>query len=118
LDFIPHPTTGDVVKKTGPDAVKRAIRNLIFTNFYDRPFRSYIGSGVTKRLFDNIGVLSRNVIKDAINEVIVNYEPRVTVEGINVEVAEDNNGFNVMIYCTIIDRAEPLVIDMFLERVR
>ena len=37
LDFIAHPTTGDVVKKTGVDAIKRSVRNLILTNFYDRP---------------------------------------------------------------------------------
>ena len=52
LDFIAHPTTGDVVKKTGVDAIKRSVRNLILTNFYDRPFRSYIGSNAQKILFD------------------------------------------------------------------
>ena len=35
LDFIAHPTTKDVVKKTGADAIKRSVRNLILTNFYD-----------------------------------------------------------------------------------
>ena len=40
LDFLRHPTTSDVVVKSGDDAIKRSIRNLIFTNYYDRPFRS------------------------------------------------------------------------------
>ncbi|NDB58227.1 hypothetical protein EB001_07260, partial [bacterium] len=46
LDFFAHPTTKDVQKKTGTEAIKRSVRNLIFTNFYDRPFQSYIGSDV------------------------------------------------------------------------
>jgi len=54
LDFLAHPTTGDVVRKTGLDAIKRSVRNLVLTNFYDRKFRSAIGSNATKILFDNI----------------------------------------------------------------
>ena len=54
LDFIAHPVRKDIVKKTGPDAVARAIRNLVLTNFYDRPFRPYIGSNAQKLLFENI----------------------------------------------------------------
>ena len=54
LDFLAHPTTGDVVKKTGLDAIKRSVRNLILTNYYDKPFRPGIGSNAQKILFDNI----------------------------------------------------------------
>jgi len=68
LDFFPHPTTKDVVKKTGPDAIKRAVRNLILTNYYDRPFRSYIGSNAQKILFDNINPLTAAFLKDAITQ--------------------------------------------------
>ena len=35
LDFMPHPTTGDVIRKTGEEAIKRSVRNLIMTNYYD-----------------------------------------------------------------------------------
>ena len=79
-----HPTTGDVMKKTGVDAIKRSIRNLILTNFYDRPFRSYIGSNAQKLLFENANPLTANFLKDAIQEVITNYEPRVKVNDIRV----------------------------------
>ena len=76
LDFIAHPTTGDVVKKTGVDAIKRSIRNLVLTNFYDRKFRSYIGSNAQKVLFENINPFTATFLKDAITEVITNFEPR------------------------------------------
>ena len=77
LDFIAHPTTKDVVKKTGIDSIRRSVRNLVLTNFYDRKFRSYIGSNTQKILFDNINPFTATFLKDAIIEVITNFEPRV-----------------------------------------
>lgn len=123
LDFIANPVTGDLLKKTGVDAIKRSIRNLILTNFYDRPFRSYIGSNAQKILFDNINPLTANFLKDAVMEVITNFEPRVELiedgfGGVQVNVDPDNNGYNVSISFIIINRGEPATISIFLERIR
>jgi phage baseplate assembly protein W len=118
LDFIPHPTTGDVVKKTGVDAIKRAVRNLVLTNFYDRPFRSYIGSNVQKILFDNINPMTAGFLKNAIWEVIRNFEPRVELTNVTVNVAPDNNGYNVILSFIIVNRGEPYTFSLFLERIR
>lgn len=118
LDFLPHPTTGDVVKRKGLDAVARSVRNLILTNFYDRPFRPYIGSNAQKILFDNATPLSSNLLKDAIKEVIFNYESRVAVRDIVVDFDIDNNGYNVKIYFSIVNNNLPAVINLFLERIR
>lgn len=123
LDFIAHPTTGDVVKKTGVDAIKRAVRNLILTNFYDRPFRSYIGSNAQKILFDNISPFSATFLKNAIIETIENFEPRVELlkdgnDGVIVEMNPEENGYNVSISFIILNRGEPVTITTFLERIR
>jgi len=123
LDFIMHPTTKDVVKKTGVDAIKRSVRNLILTNFYDRPFRSFIGSNAQKILFDNINPFTASHLKNAIIEVITNFEPRVRLsrernDGVIVEVSPDNNGYIVRLYFIIVNRGEPASISFFLERLR
>lgn len=118
LDFLPHPTTKDVVKKVGPDAVKRSIRNLILTNFYDRPFQSYIGSNAQKILFDNASPLSSNFLKDAIIQVIENYEPRVRVNNVRVKFDIDNNGYNATIEFVVLNSNLPVVFNLFLERIR
>lgn len=118
LDFIPHPTTGDVVKKTGVDAIKRAVRNLVLTNYYDRPFRSYIGSNAIKLLFDNANPLTANFLKDAIDEVIRNFEPRVKVIQITVNLSPDNNGYDATVSFIVLNTSQPVVINLFLERVR
>lgn len=118
LDFIPHPTTGDVVRKVGDDAIKRSVRNLILTNFYDRPFRGYIGSNATKLLFELATPITANLLKDAIIEVIKNYEPRIRIIQLAVQMDLDNNGYNVTMQYEIINRSEPAVITLFLERIR
>lgn len=123
LDFIAHPTTKDVVKKKGFDAIKRSVRNLVLTNFYDRPFRPGIGSNAQKILFDNINPFTAIFLRDAIEEVIVNFEPRVKLRedennGIVVNVNPDNNGYDVTISFTIINTGAPVTFSLFLERLR
>lgn len=118
LDFLPHPTTGDVLVKTGADAIKRSVRNLILTNFYEKPFRPGIGSGALKLLFENVNPLTATFLKNAIIEVIKNYEPRVEIYDVFVEFDIDNNGYNAKLQYVILNRNEPVTTTIFLERIR
>ena len=118
LDFIPHRTTKDVLVKTGADAIKRSVRNLVLTNFYEKPFRPGIGSNAVKLLFDNITPLVANFLENAITEVIKNYEPRVEVLRVTVVPDYDNNGYTARLDFVILNRNEPLTTTIFLERTR
>lgn len=118
LDFMINPITGDINKKTGTDAVKRSIRNLIFTNYYERPFRSSIGSDVTRLLFDNVDVLTASFIEDAIIRLINNFEPRARLNSVRVTADYDNNGFGVEIKYTVVNTETPATFSLFLERIR
>jgi phage baseplate assembly protein W len=118
LDFTIHPVTKDIVKKVGPNAVARAIRNLVLTNFYERPFRSFIGSNVQKMLFDNISPLTANILQDHIRDVIVSFEPRATLSSVSVTPDPDNNGYSARIVFLVNNRPEPYTTTIFLERIR
>jgi phage baseplate assembly protein W len=118
LDFLAHPATGDVMKKVGPESIKRSVRNLILTNFYDRPFRPYIGSNAQKILFDNANPLTAGFLKDAIEEVIENYEPRIKLLMVQVKFDYDNNGYEVRLQYQILNTNTPIVTTLFLERIR
>ena len=118
LDFIAHPTTKDVVVKTGADAIKRSVRNLILTNFYEKPFRPGIGSSAVKLLFDNMTPLVSNFLENAIAEVIQNYEPRVQLVNVTVDPDYDNNGYTARLDFIVLNRNEPLTTTIFLERDR
>jgi len=123
LDFLAHPTTGDIVRKTGVDAIKRSVRNLILTNFYDRKFRHYIGSNAQKILFDLVNPFTAEQLKNAVREVIENFEPRVQLfdnsnNGVLVQVSPDNNGYIVRLSFIIVNTGAPAVVSFFLERLR
>lgn len=123
LDFIAHPTTGDIVKKTGPEAVKRSIRNLVLTNFYEKKFRHGIGSSVQKMLFENINPMTATFLKNAVVEVITNFEPRAELyedisRGVVVKEDIDGQGYIVTISFKMRNSGAPVVVDLFLERVR
>lgn len=118
LDFLAHPTTKDVTKKIGVDAIKRSVRNLILSNFYDRPFRHYLGSNVQNLLFENISPITANQIDDAIREVISNYEPRVSITNLHVMMDNDNNGYVVRLSFIILNNSTPVDFNFFLERIR
>lgn len=118
LDFMINPVTGDINKKTGEAAIKRSVRNLIFTNYYERPFKSNIGSDVTKLLFDNVDVLTASLIEDAIARLINNFEPRVRLQKVNVTADYDNHGFGVEVQYIILNTETPATFNLFLERIR
>ena len=80
LDFTAHPVTKDVTKKLNENAIAQSIRNLLLTNFYERPFKPQLGSNLKKFLFEPIDNITTSLIQDAIFETLRNYEPRVTVQ--------------------------------------
>ena len=118
LDFVNHPITKDIVRKTNVEAVKRAVRNLILTNRYDKPFHPEIDGGVTRHLFGLSTAHTKHDIEIAVKTCLKNYEPRVTVDNVIVSGDLDRNGFNVSISFTVINTPEPIEISLFLERTR
>lgn len=118
LDFNMNTSTGDVNKKVGVEAIKRSVRNLVMTNYYERKFRTDIGSDVNELLFDNINPLTNIYLHDAIESVINNFEPRVKLQDVVVKEDIDNNGFNITITYVVLNRNLPVVSTLFLERIR
>ena len=118
LDFVKHPITNDIVKKTDVEAVKRSVRNLILTNRYEKHFHPEIDGGVTRHLFGLATAHTKYDIKLAITACLQNYEPRVLVDDVRVAGGVDNNGFNVSILFTVINSPEPIEVSLFLERIR
>mgnify|MGYP001369986928 CR=1 FL=1 len=118
LDFVKHPITKDVVKKTNVEAVKRSVRNLILTNRYDKFFHPEVDGGVTRHLFGLSTAHTMHDIEIAVKTCLSNYEPRVVVNSVVVGGDLDNNGFNVSIFFTVINTPEPIQISLFLERAR
>lgn len=118
LDFIRATATNDVQRKRGPEAVKRSIRNLILTSHFERPFRSFIGSNIRKMLFDNINELTAIYVRDMVVQCITNFEPRANLLDVRVKVSADENGYDVDIVFKVKNLPDPIILTIFLERIR
>ena len=102
LDFGRNTVTNDVNVVTNIIAIKRAVKNLVQTNYYERPFHPELGCGVRGLLFENFTPLTAIYLKRKISEVLNNYEPRIELTDVAVDDDEDGNRLVVDIYFTII----------------
>tara|TARA_R100001460_G_scaffold95344_1_gene137476 strand:+ start:612 stop:1037 length:426 start_codon:yes stop_codon:yes gene_type:complete len=118
LNFTKNPATNDVARLTDIEAVKRAVRNLVLTNQFERPFHPEIGTSIRDLLFETITPLNAVLLEDRIREVIVNFEPRAELTGIQVFDEIDNNQYRVIINFTVINSSEGVTITEFLQRLR
>jgi|TARA_B100001063_G_scaffold203425_1_gene197597 phage baseplate assembly protein W len=118
LDFARNVVTNDIVKIDGVDAVKRSVRNLIQTNFYERPFHPEIGCGVRELLFENFTPVTGIFIQRKVEEVITNYEPRARISSVTVNEQPDRNGIDVTVYFYVMNMPNPVSVTTVLQRIR
>jgi phage baseplate assembly protein W len=118
LNFTIHPVKNDINKNVGSLAVVNSIKNLILTNYYEKPFRPEIGSNVRRLLFENLDTITASTLESEIRRVIGNYEPRAEVKTVIVQPDFDNNGFSVYLEFFIVNQTSPISITFFLERIR
>jgi phage baseplate assembly protein W len=118
LDFGRNVVTNDVNTVTDVIAIKRSVKNLIQTNFYERPFHPELGCGVRELLFENFTPITGVFIKRKIAEVLANYEPRITLNSIRLDDDQDNNRLVVDIYFYIVGIPGPQTVSTFLQRLR
>jgi len=116
--FITNPITKQLNKKTNRDAVKQAVKNLILTDYYERPFNSNLGCNIRGFLFEPFTSHLQEQMKQAIINVIENYEPRANIIDILVEDRIDLNSIAITIAFEVVNDPDAVVLDVILERVR
>ena len=118
LNFTKHPVTQDVAMKYDEEAIKASVRNLVLTQNYERPFHSEIGSQIRGLLFEPSGPMLNIMLKRAIEDTIINFEPRVQLEDVLVNIRSDEYTVEVTIYFTILNTNRPVQVDLILTRTR
>ena len=118
LDFNRNAVTNDVNVVEDVIAIKRAVKNLVQTNFYERPFQPELGCGVRELLFEPFTPMTGIFLKRKIEEVLINYEPRIDLQNVRVDDDQDNNRLVVDIYFYVVGVPGPQVVTTFLQRLR
>jgi hypothetical protein len=119
LGFNAHPVTGNLQRKTDDEAIKQSVKSLVLTDFFERPFKPNIGCSIRYLLFELFTPATKQMMENAIGEVIRNYEPRVLLQTVNVKEDQDRNRLQATIIFRIKNRPnEPINLSIILERVR
>lgn len=118
LNFQIHPIKKDVNVHKNEYAIINSVKNLVLTNFYERPFQPAIGSNIRRLLFENVDTFVAAQLEKALEETVTNFEPRVQISKIIAIPTPDENRYNVEMEFFIINNASPVTINFFLERVR
>tara|TARA_B100000519_G_scaffold107571_1_gene93214 strand:+ start:211 stop:639 length:429 start_codon:yes stop_codon:yes gene_type:complete len=118
LDFLQNTATKDIQKIEDVDAVKRSVRNLINTNYYERPFRPSLGSNLRAMLFELYSPQMSHAISKEIDLLIKNYEPRARLVNVKTNSDPERNGYEVSISFYVVNFPEQVQVQAFLERLR
>ena len=115
LSFKRHPVTNDVVTIRNEDAIKRSVKNIIFTILGEKPFMPQFGSVIGESLFDLDTNLNEVRITDEIRTSLVNFEPRIDIIDVVVQVYPDSNEMNCTVEYEIVGMtAETQIVDVLL----
>lgn len=87
------------------DSIRQSIRTIILTKIgtrtrYQNPL---FGSGVADLLFEKINVFTLSRVDEEISLAISNWEPRVSVIAVDVDINPDRNELTVQINFRVIN---------------
>ena len=107
LSFKRHPVTNDVITIRDEDAIKRSVKNIIFTILGEKPFEPEFGSVINDSLFELNTSLNEMRVADEIKQSLLNYEPRIDNIKIDVLIYPDSNDLNCTVQYDIVGIPAP-----------
>jgi len=117
-DMVPHPVSKDVLRFVNEHAVIRSIKNLVMTDQGERLYQPDLGSNIKRMMFEPMVESTAEIISQYIQETIDVYEPRAKVLDISVVPDYNNNLYAVTLSFMIINKEDPVTLNITLDRVR
>lgn len=113
-----HPIKKDIAAIKDLDAVRHAVKNLVLTNFNERPFHPEIGSNVTSYLFEPANNFTSMAIKEEIYYVLKKFEPRTNGHVVEVIDNSERNAYEITIGFNVIFSQTREEVSFYLQRLR
>jgi phage baseplate assembly protein W len=118
VNLNPHPVSGVLLRFANEKAVTRSIRNLILTNKGERLYQPDVGSDIRAMLFEPMSQFTANALRKIIEDCLVKYEPRAKILNVQVIPYEELNRYVITIVYMLINKTEPVSVNVTLQRVR
>ena len=113
-----HPIRKDIIPLKDDAAIKNAVKNLLISNFYERPFQDDLGANLRGLLYEPADVITEIELRDNIYDVLSKYEPRISVTSIGITDLSDVNSYNVTVYFNIKEYDSADTVEIVLRRLR
>ena len=97
LSFSRHPVTNDLVVLKNEDAIKKSVINLCRTKLNERFFNELLGTRIEDSLFDLNNDDIASILETEIENLLENYEPRITLNDVSVKAQQENNDLYIRI---------------------
>ena len=118
FSFRVHPNTYDVRPIKDLNAIKQSVKNLVLSNFTDRPFQPHLGSNVTGLLFELADMGTAVAMREEIKRVLKEHEPRVTNVTVQISDNSDANAYQIKVgYLAVIANTYDET-TLYLERIK
>lgn len=101
-----NPIKKDLTLLKDENAVKRALINLFMYRRGEKPFNPTFGSSIPDYLFEIFDFATAALITDEVTRLIQTFEPRVTLQDLNVVPDFDTNEYEIAIAYTIPNNAQ------------
>ena len=118
LSLTKHPIRNDIVLLKDDKAIKNAVKNLLRSNFYERPFQPTLGANLRGLLFEPNDILTRTQMREGIKQVLSDHEPRISSPAIDIAEASQGNAFKITVTFQIISSQAEQVVELILRRLR
>ena len=117
MTFAAKPS-GEIFKKTDAAAVKQAVKNLMLTNHFEKPFQPRFGANLRDLLFDLADDDAEEDIEERCINAINVFEPRAQALNITAIARPDRNSISVKVEFRIINTDELVKFTSTLARLR
>jgi len=119
IDLLFHVNNvGNIYKKVDAAAVKQSVKNIITTEFGEKPFNPDFGAGLSTELFE---LFTPNTVYDLdlkIRSAINIWEPRAKVEDIRIRELTEQNALYITLRFKVVNVEELVTLNVTLSRLR
>lgn len=116
VGFSKNALTDDLSVVTNENSIKQAVKNLILTTPGEKPFQPLVGSSVNELLFEPLDGFTVDALRDEIINTIIQFEPRVQIQNVDVTPIYEGNKLNVSIEYKVVGMPIVETIEFVLQR--
>ena len=109
---------GDIFKKTDAAAVKQSVKNLLLTNYYEKPFQPYFGANIQGLLFELTNDFIEDDVREEVRKAIETYEPRARLIDVTADFNDEQHSLDVRIVFQVVNTGEVVTIETEISRLR